>query len=98
MKPFADLGCFVAFGGAATFKRSDDIRAAMISCPESQLLSETDFPYMAPEPLRGGECTPAMVVYTVERLAELRWQQLDMSEVRTYAILWKNAHRFVGLA
>ncbi len=40
----------------------------MISCPETQLLSETDFPYMAPEPLRGGECTPAMVVHTVERL------------------------------
>lgn len=98
MKPFADLGCFVAFGGAATFKRSDDIRAAMISCPETQLLSETDFPYMAPEPLRGGECTPAMVVHTVERLAELRWQRLDIPKEKTYTILWENAQRFVGLA
>ena len=96
MQPFVELGCYIAFGGALTFKRSDDIRSAMLSCPDEQLLSETDFPYMAPEPLRGGECTPDMVVHTVERLAELRWQEQGIPKQKTYAILWKNTQRFLG--
>ncbi len=39
-----------------------------------------------------------MVVHTVERLAELRWQRLDIPKEKTYTILWENAQRFVGLA
>ena len=37
-----------------------------------QLMVETDSPYMAPKPLRGEVCEPAMVVFTESALADVR--------------------------
>ncbi|MBR3314607.1 MAG: TatD family hydrolase [Atopobiaceae bacterium] len=97
MAPFVELGCHVAFGGASTFGRSTDIRAAALACPEHLLLSETDSPYMAPVPLRGRECEPAMVAFTVENLACVREEAAGTPKLRTYETLWHNALAFFGL-
>ncbi|MEE1274806.1 MAG: TatD family hydrolase [Olegusella sp.] len=94
MAPFVEMGCHIAFGGAATFKRSDDIRAAFLACPDELVLSETDSPYMAPVPLRGMPCEPAMVALTVAQLAELRTPD---DPARTYRLLWDNALGFFGI-
>ena len=100
MTPFVDLGCHIAFGGASTFGRSSDIRAAAAACPEHLILSETDSPYMAPVPLRGQECEPAMVAFTAENLVRVRsegspGETASLAEV--YATLWRNALSFFGL-
>lgn len=97
MEDFTRLGCHVAFGGAATFSRSDDIRAAAVYCPERKLLSETDSPYMAPVPLRGEECEPAMVAFTAALLADVREAAGRGSRAATYRALWENARAFFGL-
>lgn len=97
MQPFVDLGCHVAFGGALTFARSEEIRAAALRCPEHLLLSETDSPYMAPVPLRGTECEPAMVALTAQVLARIREENGLSSQQRTYEALWRNALSFFGL-
>ena len=39
---------------------------------EELLLTETDAPYMTPEPLRGATCGPEHVVFTAEKLCEVR--------------------------
>lgn len=98
LAPFAELGCHIAFGGAATFKRSDDIRAAAAACPEELLLSETDSPYMAPVPLRGDECEPAMVGFSVSCVADVRAEALGTPREQTYRALWTNALSFFHLA
>lgn len=67
-----DRGCFVAFGGAVTFARSDGLRASAAIVPEGRLLTETDSPYMAPVPFRGIECGPEFTLYTAQRIAEER--------------------------
>ena len=72
LEPWVAEGCFVAFGGALTFKASDDTREAAARVPLDRLLTETDAPYMAPEPLRGTTCGPEHVVFTAERLAAVR--------------------------
>lgn len=69
MEHFLDFGCHIAFGGAATFKRNDAVREAFAACPLNRVLFETDCPYMAPEPLRGLECEPAMIAQTARMLA-----------------------------
>lgn len=97
MAPFVELGCHIAFGGAATFAKSDDIRAAAAACPQELLLSETDSPYMAPVPLRGQECEPAMVAFTAARLAEVREEAGIAARSATYAALWNNANAFFGI-
>ena len=95
--PFVELGCHIAFGGASTFARSDQIREAACLCPEHLLLSETDSPYMAPVPLRGLECEPAMVALTVRNLALVREERGIAPLQQTYEALWRNARAFLGL-
>ena len=68
MEQFLEMGCHIAFGGAGTFKRNDAVREAFAACPLDRLLLETDCPYMAPEPLRGLECEPAMIAQTEDVL------------------------------
>ena len=97
LAPFVELGCFVAFGGAATFPRSEDIRAAAASCPSDLLLCETDSPYMAPVPLRGMECEPAMVALSAALVADVRAAAGTSAREETYQAQWENAHRLFGL-
>jgi TatD DNase family protein len=61
------------------------------------LLSETDCPYMAPVPLRGLECEPAMVAFTAACVAEAREKAGVASREQTYAAFWKNANSFFRL-
>ena len=68
---WVDAGCFVAFGGPLTFKNADEVRCAAAAVPRDRLLTETDSPYMTPEPMRGMPCGPAHTVFTAERLAEV---------------------------
>lgn len=98
MEPFVELGCYIAFGGAVTFSRSDAIREAAVACPRDRILSETDCPFMAPVPLRGLECEPAMVSMTVDYLAKLREDAGVVSAEDCLKDLWNNACRFFGLS
>ena len=68
--PWIERGCCVAFGGAVTFKSSDDVRAALHVVPRDKLLFETDGPFMAPEPFRRVECGPDHIVFTAAAIAE----------------------------
>lgn len=72
LRRWLDRGCYVAFGGAVTFARSDELRASAAIVPEGRLLTETDAPYMAPVPFRGIECGPEFTLYTAQRIAEER--------------------------
>lgn len=66
LQPWLEAGCFVAFGGAATFGKSDDIREALATVPADRLLLETDAPFMTPVPLRGEPCEPAHTLFTAD--------------------------------
>ena len=87
----------MAFGGAATFNKSDDIRDAAAACPAHLVITETDSPYMAPVPLRGEECEPAMVAFTAACLAQTRADAGVATPAETYRALWRNACNLFGL-
>ncbi|MGN0072592.1 MAG: TatD family hydrolase, partial [Coriobacteriales bacterium] len=70
LEPFAELGCFVALGGPLTFKKECGTRAAVALVSPERLLTETDAPFMAPEPLRGVACEPAHTAYTLRMLLD----------------------------
>lgn len=72
LERWVEAGCHVAFGGPVTFKHADEVRDAAAHVPEELLLTETDSPYMTPEPLRGATCGPEHVVFTTEKLCEVR--------------------------
>lgn len=72
LERWVEAGCYVAFGGPLTFKRADEVRDAAARVPLERLLTETDAPYMTPEPLRGTTCGPEHVIWTAQRLTEVR--------------------------
>lgn len=72
LEPWVEAGCYVAFGGPLTFKNADEVRDAAARVPVDRLLTETDAPYMTPEPMRGMTCGPEHVIFTAARLAEVR--------------------------
>ena len=72
LQPFLELGCYVAFGGALTFGKSDAIREAARRAPLDRIVTETDSPYMSPVPLRGTPCSPENTVFTADFLAKTR--------------------------
>ncbi len=97
MEDFKQLGCHIAYGGAATFSRSDDIRKALVLTPERYIITETDCPFMAPVPLRGEECEPAMVAFVAELVARVRAEAGVETPENTYRSLWRNACALFGM-
>jgi len=92
-RKFVETGAYMSFGGILTFKKSGDLREAARLVPEEMLLVETDAPYVAPEPVRGGKNVPANVKYVVECLAQVR----GWSAARTSQITAENARRLFKL-
>jgi len=69
LEPWVNRGCYIAVGGPLTFKKSDELRAAMLHVPTNRLLTETDAPFMTPEPMRGMGCAPEHTIFVAEKLA-----------------------------
>ena len=69
---YLDLGFYIAFGGALTFKNAVKQRDVASRLPIDRIVLETDCPYMTPEPHRGERNDPSFLHYTLEVLAELR--------------------------
>lgn len=78
MEPFVELGCHVSFAGPVTFKKAVEVRDAAAGVPATRILTETDCPFMAPEPFRGTKNEPALVVFTAARMAEARGEDPAM--------------------
>ena len=91
MERFVELGCHIAYGGAATFKRNDDVREAFAATPLGRILFETDCPYMAPEPIRGLECEPAMISITANALVNDRVDRTGEDAETIAQAAWENA-------
>ena len=58
-----------------------------------RLLFETDCPYMAPEPIRGLECEPAMIGLTARALINDRVDRTGESAQVIAQAAWDNAQR-----
>jgi TatD DNase family protein len=93
LEPFLKLGCHVAYGGPLTFKKSDDVRDAARKTPVARIVTETDAPFMAPEPLRGTVCGPEDTVFTAARLVEIFGFE-GREAIRLLTRLFENARSF----
>ena len=47
------MGLYLGIGGVLTFKNAKKLKEVAAIAPLSQIVLETDCPYMAPEPNRG---------------------------------------------
>ena len=76
-REYLDLGGYLGFGGTVTFKNSLKTQEVAKYCPLDRLLTETDSPYLAPEPLRGTVNTPKNIPVIVEKLAQVRGAETE---------------------
>jgi TatD DNase family protein len=84
---------YFSFSGMVTFKNWTQ-RDFLAACPRDRLLVETDAPYLAPAPYRGGRNEPAFVREVALAVARARGETLDAVMQDTAA----NARRVFGPA
>jgi len=96
LKPWVERGSYVGFDGPITFKKADDLREAARLVPAELILTETDAPYMTPEPMRGMICGPQHMVFTAAELARVRGCEGAQDREALFAQLRENARRVYG--
>jgi TatD DNase family protein len=85
-------GYLLSFAGVLTFSNAAQLRGAAAITPPSQLLAETDAPFLTPVPNRGKSNSPAQVANTIRALAAIK--ELDVAEL--CAILQATGQRVFG--
>lgn len=86
-------GWHVSIPGPVTFRKTDDLQAAVARIPFDRLMIETDCPYLTPEPWRGKRNHPALIGFTAKRIAEIKGRPVE----DVWQITGDNARRFFGL-
>lgn len=90
---YLNMGLYLGIGGVVTFKNAKKLKEVVQYAPLSQLVLETDCPYMAPEPNRGKRNSSLYLPYVAQAIAELK--QVTPEEV--IEVTRENTHRLLGI-
>lgn len=66
------LGAYFSFTGNITFKNARKAIEVIDFLPENRIMTETDCPYLAPEPVRGTINEPKNVNYVFNKICEIK--------------------------
>jgi TatD DNase family protein len=88
-KQFIKLGFCLGVGGTITHSNNKKTRKMLKEIGISNIVVETDSPYLPPEGKRGEENNPMNLRYIIEKIAE----ELEMSEEEIIKITTENAQR-----
>lgn len=93
---FLDRGYYLGLTGVVTFSKAEELRSVVRAAPLSRLLTETDGPYLVPQPHRGKikRNVPAFIPIIAAKIAELK----ELSLEETTAVFFENACRLFRLA
>ena len=91
---YMKLGATMSLGGPVTFRNGKKAAEVVRQLPVEYLMSETDAPYMAPEPLRGRPNKSPYIEHIVRRMAILK----DMEYEEVAGILTENGRHFFGIS
>ncbi len=92
-RDFLGMGFYFGIGGVVTFKNARKLVEAVEYIPLSNIVLETDCPYLAPMPHRGERNHSGLLDLVAERIASIK--NIDVDEV--YEKTWENAHRLYKL-
>lgn len=82
IKTYGDF--LFGIGGVVTYKNAQ-VAAAVIKMPLSDLVLETDAPYLTPVPFRGRRNEPAYLTYISQKIADLKGVEVGEVRKRTSA-------------
>lgn len=92
-KEYVKLGYYLGIGGVITFKNSRVLKEVVEEIPLSNLVLETDCPYLSPTPFRGKRNASDRLIFVVETIARLK----GCSREEVKEVTWKNAHDLYGI-
>ena len=78
-REYLNMGYYLGLGGVLTFKNAKKLKAVAEYAPLSQIVLETDCPYLAPTPYRGKRNDSSKVLYVAQELADIK--QMPVEEV-----------------
>ena len=88
-----DWGMYIAFGGSLTFKKSVRPREVAAYVPLDRIVTETDAPYLAPEPQRGRRNDSRYMHFVAAELARIKGVDFETIENATF----ENGRRLFGI-
>ena len=82
---------YIALGGIITYSKTEELSDAVKYCPLSNIMLETDAPYLTPLAYRGNKvCQPKYIVATADKIAEIKNVQtqdiLDFSKHNSFEL------------
>lgn len=82
-----------SFGGIVTFKSAKSVQEVVEKLPLDRILTETDCPYLSPEPFRKAVNEPKNIVYIIDKIAKLKGLPVEVvaEQIR------QNAKRLFGV-
>ncbi len=88
-----DMGWYLSFTGAITFKNARKALETIEICPMDRIMIETDSPYLTPVPHRGKRNDSRELCYVAEKIAEIK----GISAEEVAKITLENGKRFFGI-
>lgn len=92
-REYVRMGYLIGIGGVVTFKNGKTLKQVVKETPIEYLVTETDCPYLAPEPFRGKRNDSSYLKYVVKTIAELKELPVETAE----EILFENAKKLYRL-
>ena len=90
-KKCMDMGFYISVPGTVTFPKAKELKEVVKKVPLSNLLIETDCPFLTPVPYRGKRNEPLFVRYVAEEVASLKGVSVEtVAEVtsRNFSMLF----------
>ena len=90
---YLKMGLYLGIGGVVTFKNAKKLKETVQYAPLSQLVLETDCPYMSPEPNRGKRNSSLNLPYVAQAIAELK----GITAEEVIDVTRQNAEKLLGI-
>lgn len=92
-REYLNMGYYLGIGGVLTFKSGRKLKEVVEYAPLSQLVLETDSPYLAPTPHRGKRNNSQYLPLVVTELARIK----GITREEVEAVTWENACKMYRL-
>lgn len=90
---YLKMGLSLGIGGVVTFENGKKLKEVVKYAPLSQLVLETDCPYLAPKPNRGKRNSSLNLPYVARMIAELK----GVTPEEVIAVTEENAKKIFGI-
>ncbi len=76
-KEYVKMGFYIGIGGVVTFKNAKKLKEVVEEIPLTQIVLETDCPYLSPVPNRGKRNSSFNLIYVAEEIAKIKGISVD---------------------